>query len=163
MKQTKNNWPKIIKTITALYFLVNASHAYTCDKAQLVDYDYQIKESLSRSYSTFGRFWLLDDKEFCVNSLKYGACISIKPAGKFADITIKINKEKGTSSTYHQQISYNSSELIRFNTMSMDVYLKVFISNTIADMKMSGKSCESSLPNIPRQVTRKELDNMFSG
>ena len=53
--------------------------------------------------------------------------------------------------------------MIRFEVMSMNVYLKLFVSNTIADLKMSGRSCENGFPNFPRQVTRKELDNMFRG
>jgi hypothetical protein len=73
-----------------------------------------------------------------------------------------VSKNKGTASTYTQKISYNSSEVIRFNAMAMGVYLKVFVSNTIADLKMSGKSCSSALPKLPRLVTRDEIDKMFS-
>jgi len=129
----------------------------------MIDYDYQITEVLGDGYSTFGRLWLLDNKKYCVDSLKYGACLRINPDGNFADLTIEINKGKGTSSKYTQRIKYNSSEVIRFNTMSMDVYLKLFVSNTIADVKMSGKSCDNGFPNIHRQVTRVELDNMYRG
>lgn len=153
----------IIKTLTAIFLLISSTSAFACDKAQLIDYDYQIKEALADSYASFGRLWLLDNKESCVESIKYGVCISIKPTGNLAEVTLKISKTQGTSSTYSQKIKYNSSEVIRFNSMSMDVYLKLFVSNTIADVKMLGKSCKSSLPNIPRQVTRQELDNMYKG
>jgi len=153
----------MIKTTFALFLLINTTNVYSCNKAQMIDYDYQIKEILNDGYSTFGRSWVLDHEKFCVNSLRYGACLSITPEGNFANLTIEISKDKGTSTTYTQKIKYNSSEVIRFNTMSMDVYLKLFVSNAIADFKMSGKSCENGFPNIPRQVTRKELDNMYRG
>jgi|GEM_PF-1619861 len=153
----------VIKIFSILFLLFSVSDAYACDKAQMIDYDYQIKETLGNGYSTFGRLWVLDHDKSCINSLRYGACISIKPSGNFADLTIEINKDRNTSSTYTQQIKYNSSEVIRFNTMSMDVYLKLFISNTIADLKMSGKSCDNGFPKMPRQVTRKELDEMYQG
>ena len=52
---------------------------------------------------------------------------------------------------------------LRFEAILMDVYLKLFVSNTIADLKMSGKSCTGGFPSLPRQLTRKELDNMFKG
>lgn len=142
---------------------MSATYAYACDKAQMIDYDYQIKETLGNGYSTHGRLWLLDNSKSCINSLKYGACLSIIPRGKFADVTVDIIKDKNTSSTYRQKIKYNSSEVIRFNTMSMDVYLKLFVSNAIADAKMLGKPCEAGFPSLPRQVTRKELDNMYKG
>ena len=132
----------IIKATFSLFLLIHATNVYSCDRAQMIDYDYQIKEVLGNGYSTFGRLWILDNKKSCVNTLKYDACISIIPEGDFADLTIEIIKEKGTSSKYTQKIKYNSSEVIRFNTMSMDVYLKLYISNIIADLKMSGKSCK---------------------
>ncbi|WP_448565966.1 hypothetical protein [Thalassotalea ganghwensis] len=151
-----------LKILSICIFLFSAS-ATSCEKAQMIDYDYQIKETLGNGYSTFGRLWLLDKKEKCINSSKYGACISIEPIEDAASLTIKITKKEGTSSTHSQKIKYNSSEVIRFNTMSMDVYLKLYVSNTIADLKMSGRSCDNGFPNIPRQVTRKELNNMFRG
>ena len=129
----------------------------------MIDYDYQITEVLGDGYSTFGRLWLLDNQESCVNSLKYGACLSINPINDEANLTVKIIKKKGTSSTYSQRIKYNSAQVIRFNALSMDVYLKIYVSNTIADVKMSGRSCNGGFPNIPRQITRKELDNMYKG
>jgi len=129
----------------------------------MIDYDYQIKEALGNGYSTFGRLWLLDNQESCINSLKYGACLSITPTEDEVNLTIKITKKEGTSSIYSQKINYNSSEVVRFNTMSMDVYLKLYVSNTIADLKMSGRSCNNGFPKTSRQVTRKELDNMFRG
>lgn len=154
---------RITKQILPVLFLINTSYVYSCDTAQMIDYDYQIKEVLGKGYSTFGRIWNLDNKKSCVNSLKYGACLTIKPMGDFADLTIDINKEEGTSSQYTQRIKYNSSEVIRFEAMSMNVYLKLFVSNTVADLKMSGRSCERGFPNMPRQVTREELDTMFRG
>jgi len=153
----------MIKLLLSSIFLLNPAGVFACDKAQLIDYDYQVKEHLGDSYSTFGRLWALDNQKACVNSLKYAACISITPVGDIAELTVEIHKKKGTSSSYSQKINYNTSEVIRFNTLSMDIYLKIFVSHTIADLKMAGKSCENGLPNIPRQVTRKELDNMFNG
>ncbi len=163
MSLFKASSQNIFKTLTAIFLLINTTSAYSCNKAQLIDYDYQIKETLANGYASFGRLWLLDNNESCVESLKYGICISVKPVANLAEITLKISKDKGTASTYSQKIKYNSSEVIRFNTMSMNVYFKLFVSNTIADMKMSGKSCQSGLPTIPRQVTRQELDNMYKG
>jgi len=143
--------------------LTYSALANSCDKAQMIDYDYQIKETLGRGYATFGRVWLLDNQESCINSLRYGACISIKPARHGANLTVTIHKDKNTASSFKKKIKYNSSEVIRFDTMSMDVYLKIFVSNTIADHKMAGRSCNDGFPNTPRQVTRHELDNMFKG
>ena len=151
------------KKILPVLFLINTNYVYSCDKAQMIDYDYQIKEVLGNGYSTFGRIWSLDNQKSCVNSLRYAACFNIKPMGDFADVTIDITKYKGTSSQYTQKIKYNSSEVIRFEAMSMNVYLKLFISHTVADLKMSGRTCENGFPNIPRLVTREELDNMYRG
>jgi len=148
-------------TALAVSILFLSSSALSCTKAQMIDYDYQIKEVLGKGYSTFGRLWLLDDQESCVKSLKYGACLSVSPLGKHANLTIKIAKETGTFSIHEYTIKYNTDEIIRFNTMSMDVYLKLYISNTIADIKMSGRSCNNGFPKLPRQITRKEIDNMF--
>jgi len=53
--------------------------------------------------------------------------------------------------------------VIRFDFEGVGVYLKLFISNTIADMKMAGRSCQGGFPRLPRQVTRAELDTMFQG
>lgn len=156
-------YPYIIRVTLILFLLSNATKAYSCNEAQMLDFDYRINEPLGNGYSTFGRLWLLDNKPSCINSLKYGACITLNPMGDFANVNIEIIKDKGTSSSYSQKIKYNSSQVIRYDTMSMDVYLKLYISNTIADFKMSGKSCDSGFPNIPRQVTRQELDNMYRG
>lgn len=129
----------------------------------MLDYDFQVKEVLGNEYSTFGRLWLLDNQESCVSSMKYKACITINPKDTEANLTIRIPLNKGDASIYTQKIQYNSSEVVRFNAMSMDVYFKLYVSNTIADYKMSGKSCDNGFPNIPRNVTRKELDHMFRG
>jgi len=163
MKLFQTSFQCITKKVFVLFLLMNTTNAYSCDNAQMIDYDYQIKETLGNGYSTFGRLWVLDNKKSCVNSLRYAACITITPEGDFADLTIEISKNKNTSSTYTQKVKYNSSEVIRFNTLSMDVYLKLFVSNVIADSKMSGKSCNNGFPALPRQVTRKELDNMYKG
>lgn len=141
--------------------LLFSSSALSCTKAQMIDYDYQIKELLGKGYSTFGRLWLLDDQESCVKSLKYGACLSVTPLGKHANLSVKITKEAGTSSIHEYKIKYNTDEVIRFNTMSMDVYLKLYISNTIADVKMLGRSCNNGFPKLPRQISREQIGNMF--
>lgn len=141
--------------------LLFSSSALSCTKAQMIDYDYQIKELLGKGYSTFGRLWLLDDQESCVKSLKYGACLSVTPLGNHANLSVKITKEAGTSSIHEYKIKYNTDEVIRFNTMSMDVYLKLYISNTIADVKMLGRSCNNGFPKLPRQISREQIGNMF--
>ena len=138
--------------------LINSSAAYSCDKAQLVDYDYQIKALLGQGYSSSDRVWLLDEKPTCVNSLKYGLCLTVKPVDNGAELTVHIAKDKQNSASYTQQIQYNSSESLRFNAMDVDINLNVFVSNTIADIKMSGKPCDSGFPVMPRQFTRQEID-----
>jgi len=161
MKLNKDLTHVIAKTLTIFYLFGHATFAYSCEQAQIIDYDYQVKETLGSRYSTFGRLWTLDNEKSCTEALKHNACLSIKPEGSFAEVTIQIHKNSGTSSKYTQKVRYNSSEVIRFNAMAMDVYLKLFVSNTISDLKMSGKSCEDGFPNMPRQVTRDELNNMF--
>jgi hypothetical protein len=79
---------RIIISVLSGLLLFNTTNVLACDKAQLVDYDYQIKELLVDGYSTFGRLWLFDNKESCVDSLKYGACLRIKPLGDVAEITL---------------------------------------------------------------------------
>jgi len=91
------------------------------------------------------------------------ACLTIVPNGKVANLTVVITKNEGDSSIYNQSIQYNSSEVIRFDAIDKYVYLKLFVSNTVADLKMSGKKCQNGFPALPRQVTREELDNMFNG
>lgn len=150
-------------SIFAGCYLGSVSSVYACDKAQMIDYDYQIKAPLGNSYSTFGRLWLLDNTQSCFAALQFGACLSIKPLGNIAELTIKVNKDAGTFTSYSQKIKYNSSEVIKFEAIAMDVYLKVYVSNTIADLKMSGKPCDSAFPNLPRAVTRQEIDIMFLG
>lgn len=142
-------------------FVSAFSHA--CTNAQMIDYDYQIKSPVGGGYSTFGRLWLLDGKEGCIESLKYTACFIITPEGGFAKLGIKIIKSEGNESTYSQRIKYNTSELILFEMMGMNVYFKLFVSNLVADMKMSGKSCDSGFPTLPRSVTKEEVANMFNG
>ena len=129
----------------------------------MVDFDYKINATLGDGYSTFGRLWMLDGDESCVESLKYDACLTIVPNGKMAKLKVVITKNEGDSSIYNQSIKYNSSEVIRFDAIDKDVYLKLFVSNTVADLRMSGKKCQSGFPTLPRQVTREELDNMFNG
>ena len=72
-------------------------------------------------------------------------------------------KSEQVQTTYSQQIKYNSNELIRFDFDGVDVYLKLYVSNTIADMEMAGKSCQSGFPLLPRHVTRDELSKMYQG
>ena len=72
-------------------------------------------------------------------------------------------KNDQEQTAYKQSISYNSNEVVRFSFEGIDVYLKLYVSNTIADMKMAGKRCQGGFPRLPRQVTRTELDNMFQG
>ncbi len=153
-----------LKLATSLIALALSSNVYACKKAQIIDYDYKINDPLGSGYSTFGRLWALDNQQVCAKSLRYGACITVKPVeGGFAEVTIAIDKDKGTSSSYKQKLKYNSSQVLRFQAISMDVYLKLFISDTIANFKMSGKNCQGGFPNLPRSITRKELDNMFKG
>ena len=153
----------LILVTTILGNGVFSALSYACDKAQMVDYDYQVQETLGNGYSTFGRMWLLDNKEQCVSSLRYPACLTVKPLENGAEVNIKLNKGDHNSSVYTLQIEYNSTEFITFNYASLNVYLKLYVSNTIADVKMAGRSCDSGFPSIPRQVTKQELDNMYKG
>jgi len=141
--------------------LLSAASAYSCDQAQMIDYDYRVAEILGNGYSTFGRVWALDHQEACLQSKKYGACLIVEPIKDIAKITIKIKKKEGFISTYTKEIKYNSTEVIKYEAQNLDIYLKILVSNTIADIKMAGRSCESGFPNLPRLVDRKEIDNMF--
>lgn len=98
--------------LLALSFLMNVSAVYGCDKAQLVDYDYQVRTLLGNGYASSGRIWLLDEKLSCINSLNYGVCLTVKPVDKFVEITVSIAKDVSTSATFTQQISYNASEVL---------------------------------------------------
>ncbi|RHW76340.1 hypothetical protein [Colwellia sp. RSH04] len=155
---------RMLNVFILLALLAISTNIYACNKAQIIDYDYQINDPLGAGYATHGRFWALDNEQVCTESLKYGACISVKPiTDGVAEVTVNIKKDQGTSSSFTQKLKYNSSNVLRFEAISMDVYLKLFVSNTIADLKMSGKSCSGGFPSLPRQLTRKELDNMFKG
>ncbi|MCP4988716.1 MAG: hypothetical protein GY928_22505 [Colwellia sp.] len=152
--------------LLSIYFLIvilSINTAVACNSAQLIDYDYQAKEILGNGYSTFGRLWGLDGQEVCGKSLKYTPCLIIKPRETGAELQVKIVKNTQAQTTYTKQVKYNQNEVIRFDFKGVDVYLKLFVSNTIADLKMSGKSCLAGFPNLPRHVTREELDNMFKG
>ncbi len=152
--------------LSSLYFLIVSlpiSDAVACNSAQLIDYDYQAKETLGNGYSTFGRLWGLDGQEVCGESLKYTPCLIISPRETGAELQVKIVKNAQAKTTYTKLLKYNKNEVIHFDFEGVDVYLKLFVSNTIADLKMSGKSCLAGFPNLPRHVTREELDNMFKG
>lgn len=141
--------------------LLAANAAEACNSAQLIDYDYQAKETLGKGYSTFGRLWALDGKEVCSDPLKYTACIIINPKANNTELQVRMLKNEREQTIYSQAIHYNKSEVVRFSFQGVDVYLKLYVSNTIADMKMVGKSCQSGFPKFSRQVTRTELANMY--
>jgi len=54
--------------ITVIFLAFLSTSTYACTKAQMVDFDYEIKEILGGGYSTFGRLWMLDGEEACVES-----------------------------------------------------------------------------------------------
>jgi hypothetical protein len=153
----------ITQCITVIFIALASTATYACTKLQMVDFDYEIKATLGDGYSTFGRLWMLDGKESCIESAKYAACLTIVPNGQTAKLTVVITKNEGDSTTYNQSIKYNSSEVIRFDVVDMEAYLKLFVSNTVADLKMLGKTCDNGFPRLPRHVTIEELDNMFTG
>lgn len=134
-----------------------------CTSAQLIDYDYQAKEPLGNSYATFGRLWALDGKEVCSEPKKYTACLTLNPKPEGTELQIRMIKNEQEQTIYSQNINYNSNEVVRFSFEGVDVYLKLYVSNTVADMKMKGKSCQAGFPSLPRQVTRSELDTMYQG
>jgi len=113
--------------------------------------------------TTFGRLWALDGQEVCSEPKKYTACLTITPKPEGTELQVRMVKSDQEQTSFSQQIKYNSNEVIRFDFEGVGVYLKLFISNTIADMKMAGRSCQGGFPRLPRQVTRAELDTMFQG
>lgn len=150
-----------LSSVLALSFIVSTNTVSACNSAQLIDYDYQAKETLGKGYSTFGRLWALDGKEVCSKQLKYTACLTITPRSDNTELKVRMVKNEQAQTTYSRSIKYNNNEVVRFTFQGIDVYLKLFISNTIADIKMAGKSCQAGFPNLPRQVSRAELDTMF--
>jgi hypothetical protein len=155
--------PNIHITIKLIItFLVLAStNALSCDEAQMVDYDYQIKQVMGEGTSTFGRIWILDNQETCLKSYKYNACLNIEPLGKEANLTITIKLEDGVTNSYTQYVKYNTTEVIRYEAMSFNVYFKLYVSNAIADFKMKGSSCDAGFPNVSRLITSEELRKMY--
>jgi len=153
----------VLSSLLVIFISLCTNTAIACTTAQLIDYDYQAKETLGNGYATFGRLWSLDGQEVCSEPLKYSACFTLTPKGKGAELQVRMIKDEQAQTTYSQQLKYNSNEVIRFDFEGVDVYLKLYISNTVADMKMSGKGCQAGFPKLPRQVTRAELDNMYQG
>ena len=151
-----------IKLMITFLFLASVN-AFACDKAQMIDYDYQIKQVMGEKNSTFGRVWTLDNQDTCLKSYKYDACINIEPLGKEANLTITINFEEGVTNSYTQLIKYNATEIIRYEARSFEVFFKLYVSNAIADLKLKGRSCDSGFPNLPRLVSPEELRNMYKG
>lgn len=152
-----------LSTLLITSFILSSNPASACTSAQLIDYDYQASELLNSSYATFGRLWALDGQEVCSTPKKYTACLTVNPKPEGTELQVRMVKNDQEQTTYRQNISYNSTEVVRFSFEGVDVYLKLYISNTIADMKMKGRSCQAGFPRFPRQVTRTELDNMFQG
>jgi len=153
----------ILPTALVLSAALSTNSASACTSAQLIDYDYQASEPLGSSYATFGRLWALDGQEVCSEPKKYTACLTVNSKPESTEVQVRMVKNDQEQTTYTQSISYNSNQVIRFNFEGIDVYLKLFVSNTIADMKMKGKRCESGFPTLPRSVTREELDTMYQG
>lgn len=153
----------ISPTVLLVTFVLLTNAASACTSAQLIDYDYQAKETLGEGYSTFGRLWVLDGEEACSEPLIYTACFTITPKSSGTELKVRMVKGEGEQTTYSQSIKYNSNEVVRFIFQGVDVYLKLYVSNTVADLKMAGKNCQAGFPKMPRQVTRSELDNMYQG
>jgi len=151
----------LLPTVLVTSVVLSINSASACSSAQLIDYDYQASELLGSSYATFGRLWSLDGQEVCSEPKKYTACLTVNPKPEGTEIQVRMVKNDQEQTTYKQSISYNSTEVVRFSFEGVDVYLKLYVSNTIADMKMKGRSCQAGFPRLPRQVTRSELDNMF--
>ena len=107
MKSLQAYYQCTAKTVLILFLWITTSTVFACDKAQMVDYDYHIKNSLNYGDSTFGRLWLLDNQESCIDYIKYRTCLSIEPSKEAANLTIKINIKEGVSSIYKQEIKYN--------------------------------------------------------
>ncbi|PKG84990.1 hypothetical protein CXF85_05100 [Colwellia sp. 75C3] len=147
--------------VSSVVLSINSVSA--CTSGQLIDYDYQASELLGNSYASFGRLWSLDGEEVCSTPKKYTACLTVNPKPEGTELQVRMVKNDQEQTTYKQSISYNSNEVVRFSFEGVDVYLKLYVSNTIADMKMAGKNCNAGFPNLPRQITRTELNNMYKG
>ncbi len=148
--------------ITGLFILGFLFHkaAFACNSAQLIDYDYQARETLGNTYATFGRLWALDGQEVCSNPKKYKACLTVTPKDAGTELRVRMVKNNLEQTTYKQFVSYNRDEVVNFSFNGVNVYLKLYVSNTIADFKMVGKPCEAGFPNMPRQLTKSEVDSM---
>ena len=105
----------------------------------------------------------MDNQGACVKSYKDEACLNIEPLAKEANLTITIKLEDGVTNSYTQYVKYNTTEVIRYEAMSFDVYFKLYVSNAIADFKMKGSSCYAGFPNVSRLITPAELREMYKG
>lgn len=149
-----------IANLLIIGLLLNKA-AFACNSAQLIDYDYQARETLGNSYATFGRLWALDGQEVCGTPKKYTACLTITPKTAGTELKVRMVKNNLEQTVYSQELLYNRDEVVSFSFNGVNVYLKLYVSNTIADYKMSGKSCQEGFPNMPRQITKSELNTMY--